>query len=58
VLVLLTGGIYEVCLEMDSCGVIYISNFMKMDTGAQAVLGFGLGNVRGCNVGITGGRDL
>jgi hypothetical protein len=33
VLVLLMGGIYEVCLEMASCGIIYISSFMKIGSG-------------------------
>jgi hypothetical protein len=43
---------------MVSCGMIYISIFMKTGTGVQAILRFYLRNLRGCNVGITDGRDL
>jgi hypothetical protein len=32
--------------------------FMKIGTGVQAVLRFCLRNLRGCNVGITDGKDL
>jgi hypothetical protein len=31
---------------------------MKIGIGVQAVLRFGLRNLRGCNVGIADGRDL
>jgi hypothetical protein len=31
---------------------------MEIDTGVQAKLKFYLRNLRGCNVGITDGRDL
>jgi hypothetical protein len=34
------------------------TGFMKIGTGAQAILRFYLRNLRDCNVGITGGRDL
>jgi hypothetical protein len=31
---------------------------MKIGTGIQAVIRFRLSNLRGCNVGITDGRDI
>jgi hypothetical protein len=62
VLVLLMRGIYDVrhwdAVEMASCVIIYILCFMKTGTGVQAILGFCLRNLRGCNAGITDGRDL
>jgi hypothetical protein len=42
-------------VEMASCGMIYITGFMKIGTGVQAILRFCLSNLKGCNVGITGG---
>jgi hypothetical protein len=38
--------------------MIYIPSFMKIGTGVQAILRFPLSNLRGCNVGITDGRDF
>jgi hypothetical protein len=38
--------------------MIYILSFMKIDADLQAILRFGLRNLRGCNVGITEERDL
>jgi hypothetical protein len=35
-----------------------MNNFMMIGTGVQAILRFFLRNLRGCNVGITDGRDL
>jgi hypothetical protein len=43
---------------MASCGMIYVSSFMKTSTGVQAILRFCLRNVRGCNVSVTDGKDL
>jgi uncharacterized protein YraI len=43
---------------MGSGGIIYIPSFMKIGTGVQALLRFCLRNFRGCNVGITDGRDI
>jgi hypothetical protein len=45
-------------LEMASCGMIYLSSFMKIGTGVQAILRFCFGNLNGCNFGITDGRDF
>jgi hypothetical protein len=45
-------------VEMASCGMIYLSNFMKIGTGVQAILRFCLRNFRDCNVGITDGSDF
>jgi hypothetical protein len=45
-------------IEMGSGGMIYIQRFMKIGTGVQAILRFYLRNLRGCNVGITDGKDL
>jgi hypothetical protein len=36
----------------------YIPSFMKIGTGIQAILRLCRRNLRGCNVGITEGRDL
>jgi hypothetical protein len=35
-----------------------IPSFMNIGTGFQAIQWFYLRNLMGCNVGITGGRDL
>jgi hypothetical protein len=43
---------------MASYGMINIPSFMKIHAGVQAILGFCLRNLRGCNVGINYGRDL
>jgi hypothetical protein len=56
--VLLTEGIYEVAIEMASCGMIYVPSFMKIGAGVQAILRCCLKKLTGCSVGITGGRDL
>jgi hypothetical protein len=39
-------------------GFMYVASFMKIGTGVQAILRFGLRNFRGCDVGITDGRDV
>jgi hypothetical protein len=44
--------------KMTSYGMIYIQSFIKIGTGVQAILRFCLINFRGCNAGITDGRDL
>jgi hypothetical protein len=43
---------------MLSCGMIDISNLIKIGAGVQAVLRFCLRNMRGCNIDITDGSDL
>jgi hypothetical protein len=45
-------------VEMPSCNIMYIPNFIKIGTGVQATLRCFLRNLRGCNVGVTVGRDL
>jgi hypothetical protein len=45
-------------VEMTSDGMIYIPSFMNIGRGIQAILRLCLRNLRGCNVGITDGRDL
>jgi hypothetical protein len=45
-------------IDMTSDGMIYITSFMKIGTGVQAMLWFCLRNLRGCNVGIAGGKEL
>jgi hypothetical protein len=57
-LVSLAEGICEYAIEIASCGMICILSFMKSCTGIQAIFKFGRRNLRGCNVGITDGRDL
>jgi hypothetical protein len=41
-------------VEMASCG---LQSFLKFGTGVQAILRFCLGNLTGCNIGITDGRN-
>jgi hypothetical protein len=43
---------------MASGGMIYLPSFMKIGIGVQGILRFCLRNLRGCDVGITEGRDL
>jgi hypothetical protein len=45
-------------IEMGSGGVIQILSFMKTGAGCQAILWFCLRNLRGRNIGITGGTNL
>jgi hypothetical protein len=51
-------GFMKYTAEMDSSGMIYIPGFKNIGTGVQAILGFCLRNLRGCNVSITIGRHL
>jgi hypothetical protein len=44
-------------VEMVSQDMIYLQSFMKIHTGLQVILRFGLRNLRGCNVVITGVKD-
>jgi hypothetical protein len=37
--------------------MIYIPSFIKISTDIEGILRFCLSNQRGCNVGITDGRD-
>jgi hypothetical protein len=43
---------------MASYAMIYISNYMKIGTGVQAILKFGLRNLRDFSVGVIDGEDL
>jgi hypothetical protein len=45
-------------IQMTSDGMTYIPSFVKIYTGIKAVLRFCLRNLRGCNIGITDGKDL
>jgi hypothetical protein len=45
-------------VDMAFCDMIYLQSFVKVGTGVQAILRFCLRNLRGCDVGITDGRDL
>jgi hypothetical protein len=58
VLVFLMGVIYNVRLEMASSGMMYIPSFKTIGSDIQVLLRFCLNCVRGCNVGITDGKDL
>jgi hypothetical protein len=42
-------------LEMGSSDMINLLSFMKIDTGVEGILRFSLSNLKGSNVGITGG---
>jgi hypothetical protein len=52
------GIIFKCAVEMGSVGMIYLPSFMKVGAGVQVILRFFLGDFKGCNVGITDGRDL
>jgi hypothetical protein len=43
---------------MALCGMMCIPNFIESGVGVQTILKFTLRILRGCNVGITEGRDL
>jgi hypothetical protein len=43
---------------MDSCGMIYVPNLMKIGIGVQAILRFCFENLRGCNGSSYDGSDL
>lgn len=45
----------EYAIEMDLCGMIQISHFMKIGMGIKAILRLCLRNLRCCNVGIIDG---
>jgi hypothetical protein len=45
-------------VEMPLCGMMVLPSFMKIGTGVQAILGFSISNLKGCNVFITIRRDL
>jgi hypothetical protein len=45
-------------IELASDGMMYIPNSMKIGTSVQAICRFCFGNLRGCNVDVTGGMDL
>jgi hypothetical protein len=45
-------------IDMASGGmIIYIPSFMKIGTGVQAILRLCLKDLRGCDVGITSGKE-
>jgi hypothetical protein len=48
----------EHTVEMASGGMIYIPSFMNTGRGVEAILRFCLRDCRGCNVGISDGKDL
>jgi hypothetical protein len=41
-----------------SCSMIYISGYIKTGTDIQGILQFCLRSLRGCNVGLTDGRNF
>jgi hypothetical protein len=45
-------------VDMPSCGMIILPSSLKIGTVVQAILRVGLSNLKGCNIGITVGRDL
>jgi hypothetical protein len=57
-LVLLIKRFMKYTVEMASCGMIYIPSYMKIGTDIQAILRCLLRNLRDCNAGIAGGRDI
>jgi hypothetical protein len=51
-------GLMMYAVEMASCGMLYLTDFMNIGTGVQAVLRFVLSNLHDSKVGITDGRGL
>jgi hypothetical protein len=45
-------------VEMASGGKTYVPSSIKIGVGFQAILRFGLNNLRGCSVGIEDGKYL
>jgi hypothetical protein len=45
-------------VEMASCGMMYVPNFMKIGRGVEGILRFCLNNFKGCNDSITHSRNL
>jgi hypothetical protein len=45
-------------IEMATCNMMHLQSFMKIGTSIRAILRFCLRNLKGCNGGITNGRDL
>jgi hypothetical protein len=43
--------------DMPSCGMIFLPSFMKTGKDVERILKFRFRNLKGCNVGITDGRD-
>jgi hypothetical protein len=43
---------------MALCGIIYILSSINIYNGVQAILKFFFRNLKDCNVGISGWRDL
>jgi hypothetical protein len=45
-------------VEMASCGMMHVRSFMKICASIQVILRCCRRNLRGCNAGITDGRNL
>jgi hypothetical protein len=45
-------------VEIATCYMIYVPSFVKIGTGVQTILRFCPKNLRGCNIGITDGRNF
>jgi hypothetical protein len=52
------GGIMKCTVQVGSGGMMYIPSFMKIGKDVEGILRFCRRNLKGCNVGITEGRDL
>jgi hypothetical protein len=57
-LVLAMEGTMKCAAEMGSGGMTYMQSFKTTGIGVQAITRLCLGNLKGCNVGITDGRNL
>jgi hypothetical protein len=56
-LVLPMEGTMKCAVDMGSGGTICMQSYMKIGTGVRGILRFCLSNLKGCNVGISDGRD-
>jgi hypothetical protein len=57
-LVLEMGGIYEVCLEIASGGMIYVPSLLMTGTDVKAIFRFCFNNLREHGVDVTEDRVL
>jgi hypothetical protein len=48
----------KLAVEIASCSMIYVPSFMKIGIGVQTIFRFLLITLRGCNVGVSDGRDF
>jgi hypothetical protein len=51
-------GLMMYAVEMPSCGIIFLQSSPKIGKDVEGILRFCLSSLKGCDVGISDGRDL